>query len=111
MAYVVYSDSSRIGSDQQAERTGQLFWPTVRLGTFGQPPAREPRSSGCPGCVKAFKPSSEKALALGGSVADLAAEYQKRDRAAKRMGWIIGGTTVLVTLALLAATVSLGKAR
>lgn len=34
--YVVYEDVPGIKHEQQAERVGALFWPTVRTGTLGQ---------------------------------------------------------------------------
>lgn len=49
MTYAVYQDYPEVIDAQQAERLHQQFWPTVRLGTFGEV-AAPTASQACPRC-------------------------------------------------------------
>jgi len=79
VAYVVYDPAlPDVTSAQQANLLGRQFWPTVRLGVFGQAP--------CCGFAANETPATDPN---------------------RTMGWIIVGITVALSLGVFAATLSL----
>ena len=120
MAYVVYHEDPTVHSAQEAERRGLPYWPTVRMGTFGelgnlgQPtpshgPAR-PAPSGCPSCRMKSKSLGQSAACPPGQSMTPSGACVDVEPGMKmhRIGWIIATASAIAVVGLFAATLTLG---
>ena len=109
MAYAVYEDYPEIIDAQQAERIDKLYWPTVRLGTFGALPEKPP----CRKCAsRKFQVGLDRPRYRIGQPGPFGADPGTTPQQSyNRVGTIIAVASAITVIGLFAATISLGKSK
>ena len=115
MSYVIYNNQPGVGTAQAAEARSELFWPTVKLGTFGQVqevqvpgPAYFPKSP-C-GVCRAAAAAAEQAAKLQQGTAGFGVAGAA-GMSAGTLGKVVAGASAVVSLTLLVLTLRMGKRR